>query len=241
MAFWRTQQQLEHGEAYVAQSNKSSCLSSFVFLSHLSLVRYPLLFDKDSKHWKQQSPGFASPERFGTMSSSSSSSSSSSISSSSTILTDNDVDDLLAQFCQVSYHDSVRLYHWTVAASVLLALFCLTIRHVCLRDLISAPALAAQFYSVIATLQMVIAVVELVLFLPHCPAPCVAAAYCNNHYKAAYFVYPVLATALATLLYREAWFHHHKGQATTSARGDSEYDAAIMFQRIPEMEMQDHI
>lgn len=167
------------------------------------------------------------------------------MSSSSTILTadnntDNDVDDLLAQFCQVSYHDSVRLYHWTVAASVLLALFCLTIRHVCLRDLISAPALAAQFYTVIATLQMVIAALELVLFLPHCPSPCVAAAYCNNHYKAAYFVYPVLATALATLLYREAWFHYHKGQATT-ARGGSEYDAAIMFQRIPEMEMQDHI
>ena len=155
------------------------------------------------------------------------------------------------ELCQASYGNSVRMYHWTVVASVLLALFCLSLRHLCLRDLIGAPTLAAQFYTVIATLQLVIAGIELTAFLPHCPDPCIVLEHCNNHYKPAYFVYPVCATALALLLYREAAFHAGKAQqmmgmrttstTTMSSDHDDSYQSAIMFHRIPEMEMQDQI
>ena len=144
------------------------------------------------------------------------------------------------EVCQAAYNDSVRLYHYTVAASVVMAVFCLSIRHFCLRDLIGAPKLAAQFYFVIGTLQFVFAALDLTIFLPHCPKECLD--YCTNKYKFAYFVYPALAIGLGVLLYREADHHRKKAQTISMSSADTldSYGNPI-FQRIPEMELQDAI
>jgi hypothetical protein len=142
-----------------------------------------------------------------------------------------------------AYGESVRLYHYTVAGSVLLAFFCLSIRHLCLRDLIGAPNLAAQFYFVIGTLQFVFALLDMTIFLPHCPNECLD--YCSNKYKHAYFVYPAMATGLGVLLYREADYHRQKAKSVSGDGSNSitldEHGNPIMFQRIPEMELQDTI
>ena len=150
-----------------------------------------------------------------------------------------DAEDDAATLCADAYQASVRVYHSTVAASVVMALFCLSIRHVCLRDLGGAPALAAQFYTVVACLQLAIAVLDVTLFVPHCPEDCVAAAWCSNRYKTAYFVYPFLATALAAFLYREARHYRTKAQAVAAAASAEQQDALRggVFQRIPEMEL----
>lgn len=139
--------------------------------------------------------------------------------------------------CQAVYHDSVRLYHYTLAASISLALFCLSIRHLCLRDLIGVPSLAAQFYFVIGTLQLFISALDMTIFLPHCPDQCLE--YCSNKYKFVYFVYPLLATSLSVLLYREAMYQREKARTISSSADEN--GNPVVFQRIPEMEMQDGV
>ena len=135
--------------------------------------------------------------------------------------------------CLTAYGASIRLYHYTLAASIALAMFCLCIRHVCLRDLIGVPALASQFYFVIGTLQFAVSALDMTIFLPHCPDECLE--YCSNKYKPAYFVYPLLASSLGVLLYREAMYQRNKAQTfQTGAASDGN---AVAFQRIPEMEM----
>ena len=142
-----------------------------------------------------------------------------------------------ATTCRTVYHDSVRLYHYTLAASVALAVFCLSIRHLCLRDLICIPALASQFYFVIGTLQFTVSALDATIFLPHCPDRCAEYDSCSNKYKSVYFVYPLLATGLGVLLYREAVYQRDKARAISSS--DENGNSIVMFQRIPEMEMQD--
>mmetsp|Transcript_3416 Transcript_3416/g.6544 ORF Transcript_3416/g.6544 Transcript_3416/m.6544 type:complete len:153 (-) Transcript_3416:140-598(-) len=141
--------------------------------------------------------------------------------------------------CQTVYHDSVRLYHCTLAASIALALFCLSIRHLCLRDLIGVPALASQFYFVIGTLQLMVSALDMSVFLPHCPDECLEYS-CSNKYKPVYFVYPLLATSLGVLLYREAMYQRDKARAISSS-SDENGNPIVVFQRIPEMEMQDGV
>lgn len=138
--------------------------------------------------------------------------------------------------CRDAYNDSVKLYRYTVAASTFLAVFCLSLRHVCLRDLIGAPHLASQFYFVIGTLQLLISTADVTIFLPHCPDDCLVNDYCSNRYKMAYFVYPLLATMLGIMLYREGFYHRKK--ARTISTGLDEYGQPVTFQRIPMTEMQ---
>lgn len=140
--------------------------------------------------------------------------------------------------CRSAYGESIHFYRYTVAASTLLAIFCVSIRHVCLRDLIGAPNLAAQFYFVIGTLQLLFSTLDVTIFLPHCPNECLD--YCSNNYKPAYFVYPLLATCLGVLLYREAL--HHLRMARKFNLASDENGMPIVFQRVPvnpEMEMQE--
>lgn len=141
--------------------------------------------------------------------------------------------------CREAYADSVRLYRYTVAASTFLAIFCLSLRHVCLRDLIGVPSLASQFYFVIGTLQLLISTLDVTIFLPHCPDECAVDNYCTNAYKVAYFIYPALATVLGVLLYREGM--RHKETAKAISTGLDEHGEPVMFQRLSTTEMQEQI
>ena len=143
---------------------------------------------------------------------------------------------LFQEECTAAYRNSVMLYRASVAASVALALFSLSIRHVCLRDLLGAPGLAAQFYFVIGVLQLLIAVMVLTVFLPHCPDVCLQPNYCSNKYKPAYFVYPVFATTLGVLLCREGLRHARKNQALQG--GGDDPDAIYSSVGANETEMQ---
>jgi hypothetical protein len=141
--------------------------------------------------------------------------------------------------CLAAYGSSVMLYRAAVVASLALALFSISIRHVCLRDLLGAPGLAAQFYFVIGILQLLIAVMVTTVFLPHCPEICLD--FCSNKYKATYFVYPVFATTLGVLLCREGWIHHKKAYALQGADGGRDHGDIAVFHSVPmeaETEMQ---
>lgn len=147
-----------------------------------------------------------------------------------------------AEICTAAYNDSVRLYHYTVVASILMAIFCLSIRHLCLRDLIGAPHLAAQFYSVIGVMQFSLAGLGVTIFLPHCPTECLE--YCSNKYKFAYFVYPAIATGLGVLLVREAAYHRDKARTVAAGSRSTTLDAygnPVVFTRLAETELQDTV
>mmetsp|Transcript_8087 Transcript_8087/g.16866 ORF Transcript_8087/g.16866 Transcript_8087/m.16866 type:complete len:158 (-) Transcript_8087:170-643(-) len=121
--------------------------------------------------------------------------------------------------CLSDYHVSRGIYHASVAASIFLAFLSLCVRHVWLRDLPGAPALAYQFYMVVGILQIVIAGFVLLIFVPHCAEGCED--FCSNKYKPAYFVYPVIGTTLGAFLIKEA-FRHKKVAENVSRYGESE-------------------
>ena len=108
---------------------------------------------------------------------------------------------LLEAECLDAFHKLQIVYHSSVAASVALAFFSLCVRHVWLRELPGAPSLAFQFYCVIGIMQIVIAIMLITVFVPHCPNSCLD--YCSNNYKPAYFVYPIIGTTLGVLLLKE--------------------------------------
>jgi hypothetical protein len=139
--------------------------------------------------------------------------------------------------CTRAYAASVTIYHSSVAASVLLALVSLSLRHVCLRPLLGAPDLASQFYIVVGSLQLLVGVLDLTLFVPHCPEDCVSLAVCSNRYKPAYFIYPLLATLLGGLLVQEGVRHGKTARAVNRGLSEQEGGEPVAFARIPMTEL----
>ena len=136
----------------------------------------------------------------------------------------------LQGLCLRDYHTSQGVYHASLAASILLAIMTVVVRHVWLRDLSGAPALAQQFYMVMGIAQLLVALAVLLIFVPHCASGCEA--FCSNKYKPAYFIYPILGTIYGILLLRESRRH---GETAKQILRQGDHEGT--FQPVAQQEM----
>mmetsp|Transcript_6550 Transcript_6550/g.8511 ORF Transcript_6550/g.8511 Transcript_6550/m.8511 type:complete len:95 (-) Transcript_6550:252-536(-) len=74
-------------------------------------------------------------------------------------------------------------------------------------------------------MQIIIAAVLLLLFVPHCADGCEQ--FCSNKYKPAYFVYPTIATALGCLLINEGLRHRQTAKQVSRNNYNDQEDATF--------------